>query len=98
MNVLILTSLIFLHMENLTESDRTPPNIGTYLQLFPNFGNYEQKRSPIRKSCIGERFFHNLDICFARFFSMPYLTDFFFSNKCVNFNEFDFFTLGEFPE
>ena len=41
--------MIFLRLENQTNSDRMPPYIDTYrLQLFPNFGNYGKKRSPIR--------------------------------------------------
>ena len=32
--------VVFLLLENFTNSERTPPYIGTYLQLFPNFGNY----------------------------------------------------------
>ena len=32
--------LDFLLLENFTNSDRTPPFIDTYLQLFPNFGSY----------------------------------------------------------
>ena len=39
------TNLIFLLLENFTNSDRTPPYIDTYLQLFPNFGNYGKKPS-----------------------------------------------------
>ena len=30
----------FLLLENFTNSDRTPPKLDTYLQLFPNFGIY----------------------------------------------------------
>ena len=37
-NIGMLTNLIFLLLENFTNSDRTPPYIDTYLQLFPNFG------------------------------------------------------------
>ena len=48
----MLTNLIFLLLENFTNSDRTPPYIDTYLQLFPNFGNFGKKRSPIRMSLI----------------------------------------------
>ena len=36
----MLTNVIFLVLENFTNSDRTPPYIDTYPQLFPNFGNY----------------------------------------------------------
>ena len=39
-NIGMLTDLIFLVMENFTNSDRTPPCIDTCLQLFPNFGKY----------------------------------------------------------
>ena len=39
-NIGKLTNLIFLVLGNFTNSDRTPPYIDTYLQLFPNFGNY----------------------------------------------------------
>ena len=39
-NIGMLTNLTFLVLENFTNSDRTPPYIDTYLQLFPNFGNY----------------------------------------------------------
>ena len=39
-NIGMLTNLIFLVLENITNNDRTPPYIDTYLQLFPNFGNY----------------------------------------------------------
>ena len=39
----MLTNLIYLILENFTNSDRTPPYIDTYLQLFPNFGNYGKK-------------------------------------------------------
>ena len=35
----ILTFLIFLLLENFTNSDRMPPYVDTHLQLFPNFGN-----------------------------------------------------------
>ena len=31
---------IFAFLENFTNSDRTPPYIDTYVQLFPNFGNF----------------------------------------------------------
>ena len=37
-NIGMLTNLIFLLLENFTNSDRTPPYIDTHLQLFPNFG------------------------------------------------------------
>ena len=47
----MLTNLIFLLLlENFTNSDRTPPYIDTYLQLFPHFGKFGKKRSPIRMS------------------------------------------------
>ena len=37
----MLANLIYLVLENFTNSDRTPPPyIDTYLQLFPNLGNY----------------------------------------------------------
>ena len=36
-------------LENFRNSDRTPPYIDAYLQIFPNFGNYG-KSSPIRMS------------------------------------------------
>ena len=36
----MLTNLIFLVLEKFTNSERTPPHIDTYLQFFPNFGNY----------------------------------------------------------
>ena len=37
--------------EDLTTSDRTPPYIDTYLQLFPNFGNYEiMEKTPSDKN------------------------------------------------
>ena len=39
-NIGMLSSLIFLVQENFTNSDRKPPYIDPYLQLFPNFGNY----------------------------------------------------------
>ena len=42
----MFTNLIFLVLENFTNSDRTPPYIDRYLQLCPNFGNFG--RSPIR--------------------------------------------------
>ena len=42
----MLTNLMFWALENLTNSDRTPPYIDTYLQLFPNFGNYG--KNPLR--------------------------------------------------
>ena len=45
----MLTNLIFSLLEKFRNSDRTPPYIDTYLQLFPNFGNLE-KNSPIRMS------------------------------------------------
>ena len=35
----MLTDLIFLVLENFPNTDRTPPYIDIYLQLFPNFGN-----------------------------------------------------------
>ena len=38
-NIGMLTNLIFLFLENFTVSDRIPPYIYAYLQLFPNFGN-----------------------------------------------------------
>ena len=41
----MLTNVIFLLLENFTNSDRTPPYIDTYLQLFPNFGNFGKKLS-----------------------------------------------------
>ena len=47
-NIGTLTNLIFLVLENFTNSNRTPPYIGTHLQLFPNCGNYGKKSSPIR--------------------------------------------------
>ena len=49
-NIGMLTNLMFLLLlENFANSDRTPPYIDTYLQLlFPNFGNYGHKPSPIR--------------------------------------------------
>ena len=49
-NLEMLTNLIFLLLDNLTNSDRTPPYIDTYLQLFPNFWKFWKKRSPIRMS------------------------------------------------
>ena len=49
-NIGMLTNLIFLVLENFTNSDRTPPYIDTYLHLFPNFGNFGKKRSSIRVS------------------------------------------------
>ena len=39
-NIGMLTNVIFLLLENFTNSDRTPPYIDTYIQLFPNFGNF----------------------------------------------------------
>ena len=39
-NIGRLTTLIFLFLDNFTNSDKTPPYIDTYLQLFPNFGNH----------------------------------------------------------
>ena len=39
-NIGMLTNFTFLVLENFTNSDRTPPYIDTYLQLFPNFGIY----------------------------------------------------------
>ena len=40
-NIGMLTNLIFLVLENFTNSDRTPPPyIDTYLRLFPNFGDF----------------------------------------------------------
>ena len=42
-SIVMLTNLIFLVLENFTKSDRTPPYADTYLQLFPNFGNYGKK-------------------------------------------------------
>ena len=39
-NIGMLTNLIFLVLKKFTNSDRTPPYIDTYLQLFSNFGNY----------------------------------------------------------
>ena len=44
-NIGMLTNLIFLVLEHFTNSDRTPPCIDTYLQLFLNFGNYGKKLS-----------------------------------------------------
>ena len=32
-------------LENFTNSDRRPPHIDTYLQLFPNFANHGKKLS-----------------------------------------------------
>ena len=43
----------FLLLENFTNSDRTPPYIDTYLQLFPNFEKIGRKRSPRRMSLSG---------------------------------------------
>ena len=40
-----LTNLIFYPLENFTNSDRTPPYLGTNLQLFPKFGNSGEKLS-----------------------------------------------------
>ena len=36
-------AVFFLLLENITNSDRTPPYLDTYLQLFPNFENSGQK-------------------------------------------------------
>ena len=41
-NIGMLTNSIFLVLENFTNSDRTPPYVDIYLQLFPNSGNYEK--------------------------------------------------------
>ena len=41
-----LANLIFLLLENFMISDRTPPYLDTYLQLFPNFGNSGEKSLP----------------------------------------------------
>ena len=38
-NVWNLTNSFFLLLESFTSSYRTPPYVGTYLQLFPNFGH-----------------------------------------------------------
>ena len=40
---------MFLLLENFTNSDKTPPFIDTYLQLFPNFGNHGEKLSDKNK-------------------------------------------------
>ena len=49
----MLTNLIFLVLqEDFTYSDRTPPYIDTYLQLFPTFGKLWEKRSPIGMNLI----------------------------------------------
>ena len=39
-NIGMLTNMIFLVLENFANSDRTPPYIDAYVQLFPNFRNY----------------------------------------------------------
>ena len=42
-NIGMLTDLIFLVLENFTNSDGTPPYIVTYFQLFPNFFEIMEK-------------------------------------------------------
>ena len=53
-NIAMLANLIFLVLENFTNSYRTPPYIDTYLQLFSNFENYgktlSDKNEPFENS------------------------------------------------
>ena len=42
-NIGMLTTFIFLRLENFTNSDRTPPYIDTCLQLFSKFGKFGKK-------------------------------------------------------
>ena len=47
-----MLNLIFFILEDFTNSDRTPPYIDTYLQLFPKLWKFWKKRSPIRMNLI----------------------------------------------